>query len=169
MPKTILYLPYNIISTMIQRIQSIYLFLAGLAILALYLFPLAHNVYVDGIPTTIKVTGTYIDINGVQVIKEHFVALSVVTAVVGIIPFIIIFLYKNRKQQITLCISTILVVIGYSFWMAQTAKSFIGDGIGTSNFGIGLFLSSVSILFLVLAMKAIQRDEKLIKSADRLR
>jgi len=157
-------------SIMIQRIQSIYLFLAGLAILALYLFPLAHNVYVDGVPTTIKVTGTYIDINGVQVIKDHFVALSAVTAVVGIIPFIIIFLYKNRKQQVTLCISTILVVIGYSFWMAQTAKGIIGDNsIGTSNFGIGLFLSSVSILFLVLAMKAIQRDEKLIKSADRLR
>jgi hypothetical protein len=44
---------------MIQRIQSIYLLLAGILIFALYLFPLAHNVDLNGILTTIKVTGLY--------------------------------------------------------------------------------------------------------------
>ena len=38
-----------------------------------------------------------------------------------------------------------------------------------SNYGIGIILLSVSILFVVLAQKAIQRDDKLVKSADRLR
>ena len=155
---------------MLQRIQSIYLFLAVLAILALYLFPLAHNVYVDNVPMAIKVTGTYIDINGVQVIKDHFVALSAVTAVVGVLPFVLIFLFKNRKRQIALSYSTILVIIGYSFWIAQTAKG-VTDGatLEVSNFGIGLFLCPVAILLLILAIKNIQKDEKLIKSADRLR
>lgn len=155
---------------MLQRIQSIYLFLAGLAILALYLFPLAHNVYVDNKPISISVTGTYVDANGQQVAQDHFVALSAVTAVVGILPFILIFLYKNRKQQIALCYSTILVIIGYSFWIAQQAKSVTGGvTLSTSNFGIGLFLCPVAILLLIMAVKGIQRDEKLIKSADRLR
>lgn len=155
---------------MLQRIQSIYLFLAGLVILALFIFPLAHNVYVDSKPISIAVTGTYIDVNGQQTVKDHFVALSAVTAVVGIIPFIIIFLFKNRKQQITLCYSAILVIIGYSFWIAQTAKSVTGGvTLEASNFGIGLFLCPVAIVLLILAVKAIQRDEKLIKSADRLR
>jgi len=155
---------------MLQRIQSIYLFLAGLAILALYLFPLAHNVYVDAKPISISVTGTYVDANGQQAVQDHFVALSAVTAVVGIIPFILIFLYKNRKQQIALCYSAILVIIGYSFWIAQEAKSVTGGvTLSLSNFGIGLFLCPVAILLMVMAVKAIQRDEKLIKSADRLR
>jgi hypothetical protein len=155
---------------MLQRIQTIYLFLAGLAILALYLFPLAHNVYVDNAPIGISVTGTYVDANGAQTVKEHFVALSAVTGVVGIIPFIIVFLFKNRKQQMALCYSAILVIIGYSFWIAQAAKTVTGGvTLELSNFGIGMFLCPVAIVCMILAIKNIQKDEKLIKSADRLR
>jgi hypothetical protein len=155
---------------MLQRIQSIYLFLAGLAILALFLFPLAHNVYVNNTPINIAATGTYQDVNGQQVLTNHFVALTAVTAIIGLIPLIIIFLYKNRKQQITFCYSAILVIIGYSFWLAQAAKAVTGGvTLAPANFGIGLFLCPLSILLLILAIKGIQRDEKLIKSADRLR
>jgi hypothetical protein len=155
---------------MLQRIQSIYLLLAGLAILALFLFPLAHNVYVDSKPINIMVTGVYQDMNGQSTQTQFFLALSVVTGIIGLIPLIIIFMYKNRKKQITFCYSCILVIIGYSFWMAQTAKTVTGGvTLDTKNFGIGLFLCPVSILLLVMAVKAIQRDEKLIKSADRLR
>jgi len=155
---------------MLQRIQSVYLLLASLAIFALFLFPLAHNVYVNGVPINITVMGSYIDAGGQQVLKDHFAALTAVTAIVGIIPLIVIFLYKNRKQQITLCYSTILVIIGYSFWLAQSAKTVTGGvTLAPANFGIGLFLCPFSILLLILAIKGIQRDEKLIKSADRLR
>lgn len=155
---------------MIQRIQSIYLFLASVLIFALYLFPLAHNVELNGILTTIKVTGLYQMVNGQETHTEVFVALTAVTAIIGLIPLIIIFLYKNRKKQITFCYSAILVIIGYSFWMAQTVKGITGSiTIGTNNMGIGLFLSSLSIVMLIFAAKAIQRDEKLVRSADRLR
>ena len=41
--------------------------------------------------------------------------------------------------------------------------------INTHNWGIGLLLSSFSIVFILLAISAIKRDEKLVKSADRLR
>ncbi len=155
---------------MIQRIQSIYLLLAGILIFALYLFPLAHNVELNGILTTIKVTGLYQVVNGQETHTEVFVALTAVTAIIGLIPLIVIFLYKNRKKQITFCYSAILVIIGYSFWMAQTVKGVTGGiTIGTNNMGIGLFLSSLSIVMLIFAAKAIQRDEKLVRSADRLR
>lgn len=155
---------------MIQRIQSIYLLLAGLVIFALFLFPLAHNVYINSIPSTIKITGIYQDVNGQQAHVQTFVALIAGTAIVGVLSFILIFLYKNRKQQIMLCWVYILLIIGYSFWMVQTIKSVVGDfTMTTNNFGIGALLSSISILLVILAIKAIQRDEKLIKSADRLR
>jgi hypothetical protein len=155
---------------MLQRIQSIYLFLASLAIFALFLFPLVHNVYVDNKPTTIMVTGTYQDVNGQQAHIDHFVALTAVTGIVGIIPLIVLFLYKNRKQQMALCYSAMLLIIGYSFWIAQASKAVVGEiTLQFNNFGIGMFLCPVAILLLLFAVKGIQRDEKLIKSADRLR
>jgi len=165
-----LYLCYKLFSNMLQRIQSIYLLLAGLALFALFLFPLVHNVYIDGKPLTIMVTGVYQDANGQYTHTQFFVALTAATAIIGLVPLVIIFLYKKRKQQIALCYSAMLVIIGYSFWMAQMAKQIMGSiQIDTHNWGIGLFLSTISMLFILFAVRAIQRDEKLVKSADRLR
>ncbi len=156
---------------MIQRVQSIYFLLAALALYALFLFPLVHNVYTaDGKPVTISVTGVFQDNGGQMAHTQFFVGLTIATAVVGIIPLIIIFLYKNRKQQIALSYSAIFVIIGLTAWMEHSVETVVDHAtIQISNFGIGVLLSCVSILFLVMAIKAIQRDEKLIKSADRLR
>ena len=155
---------------MLQRIQSVYLFLAGLVIFALFLFPLAHDVYINGVESTISITGVFQDANGQHAHVQTFTALIAGTAVAGILPFILIFLYKNRKQQIMLCYVYILVLFGYVYWQVQTVKS-VADvsSFKTGNFGIGVLLSSVSIVLVLVAAKAIQRDEKLVKSADRLR
>jgi FtsH-binding integral membrane protein len=156
---------------MLQRIQSIYLLFASLVLFSLYFFPLAHNVYVNDVPVTIMVTGIFQDLSGVHKNIETFTALTAVTAIVALIPLVIIFLFKNRKQQIALCYSAMLVLFGYSFWMAQTVKHAVGEGVqlGTKTMGIGLFLTSISIVMLLLAIKSIKSDEKLVKSADRLR
>ncbi len=156
---------------MLQRIQSIYLFAASLVLFALYFFPLAHNVYINNVSVTIMVTGIFQNVNGTLLHTETFTALTAITAVVALIPLVIIFLFKNRKQQLTLCYSAILVLFGYSFWMAQTVKKAVGDGVqlDSHTMGIGLFLTSISIVMLLLATKGIKNDEKLVKSADRLR
>lgn len=155
---------------MLQRIQSIYLLFAALVILALFLFPVAHGIYLNNVPSTIKVTGIYQDVNGAQTLTTPFTMLSIVTVIVGLVPLVIIFLYKNRKQQINLCYGAILIIIGYSFWLSQAVKTATGGfEMKPSNFGIGIFLSSLSIVLMILAVKSIQKDEKLVKSADRLR
>jgi FtsH-binding integral membrane protein len=156
---------------MLQRIQSIYLLAASVVLFALYFFPLAHNVYVNDVPVNIMVTGIFQDINGVQKHIDTFTALTAVTGIMALIPLVIIFLFKNRKQQIAISYGAILTLFGYSFWMAQTVKKAVGEGVelGSKTMGIGLFLTSISIVFLLLAVKSIKNDEKLIKSADRLR
>ena len=155
---------------MIQRIQSIYLFFAALMIFGLYFFPLAHDVFISGMPTTIKVTGLFQHVNGQIVHTQVFTALTAVTGIVALVPLVVIFLYKNRKQQINFCYVAILFIIAYSFWMSQTVKAAAEDLIlGTNNFGVGLFLTSISLFLMIMAIKAIQRDDKLVKSADRLR
>lgn len=164
------YLCNSIYDTMIQRLQSVWLLLASLAIFALFIFPIAHNVYVGATPKTIFIQGVYQDLGGQLARTTSFLALTIVTVVMGILPLIILLLYKNRKQQIALSYSFILVIIGYSFWMSQTVQS-VTDGfiLHANNYGYGMILTSVSIVFMLLAIKGIKNDEKLVKSADRLR
>ena len=155
---------------MIQRVQSVYLLLASLALFALFLFPLAHNVYVNGKPLTIMVTGIYQDVNAQNTRTEFFLGITVATVILALIPIALIFLYRNCRQQIALGYVTLILIVGYSFWLSQMAKGIMGRvQIDTHNWGIGLFLSSISMLLMLLAIRAIKSDEKLVKSADRLR
>ena len=153
---------------MIQRVQSVYLLLSSLAIYALFIFPFVNTL--DGINSRIiKVTGVYEQVNNQTVQTEPFLLLTIATAILGILPIILIFQYKNRKRQATLIYSLVVILIAYSFWISQTVKSFANTTLEISNYNIGAGLSSVAVLFLILAGKGVMRDEKLVKSVDRLR
>jgi len=155
---------------MIQRIQSIYLFLATVAILALFVFPLAHNLYIGNTLTTFKIDGEYA-VNGATITRvTSFLMMTIVCVIMAIIPLFILMRYKERKQQIALSYGFILALIGFSLWMTNTIKGFT-DGVTfrTDNYGIGALLPSVAIIFMLLAIRSIKNDEKLVKSADRLR
>ena len=155
---------------MLQRIQSVWLFFSTATLFALFLFPYVQVLDFGGTGRSIKVTGVYENINGQVVQTEPFLTLTIATVILALLPFIIIFLYRNRKLQKTLCYVTILLIIGFSFWTAQVAKAEVGNiSLGLGNYGLGVALMPISILFLVLALKGIRRDEKLIRSADRLR
>jgi len=155
---------------MIQRIQSIYFLLAGLTLLALFAFPLVHGVNVGGILQNIKIDGVYEIVNGQAVRTVSFLMLTIATILLVLVPIIAIFMFKNRKLQLALGYGAILAIIGLSFWMSQMVQQYInGATLRTDNYGIGMLLSSISIIFLLLAVKGVKKDEKLIKSADRLR
>lgn len=69
-----------------------------------------------------------------------------------------------------LCYLAIVGVLGFSFWLVQTAKEVLGNiTLQTENYGLGVILPSLSVLFIILALRGIRNDEKMIKSADRLR
>ncbi|MFD0750428.1 DUF4293 domain-containing protein [Mucilaginibacter calamicampi] len=155
---------------MLQRIQSIYLLFAALVIAALFVFPLVHDVYVDGQSVTIKVTGIYNSVNGQSTQLQAFTPLTIATVVVALIPIAIIFMYGDRKRQIMLCYGAMGVILAYSYWVSTTVKNAIGGAnLEMSNYGIGIILLSLAIFLIVFAQKAIQKDEKLVRSADRLR
>lgn len=155
---------------MLQRIQSVWLFLATCCIFALLLFPYVHLLDPDGTTRAVKVTGVYENLNGQVIQTEPFLALTIATVILALLPFVIIFFYKNRKRQITLCYVTILLIIGLSFWTAQVAKAQAGNSaLGLENYGLGVALPPIAILFVILALRGIRNDEKLIRSADRLR
>ncbi len=154
---------------MIQRIQTIWFFFATLTFFALFLFAYVHFTE-NGTPKALKVTGVYENRNDEVVSTQDFLALTIATSLIGAIPFIAIFLFRNRKQQITLAYLAIIAVLGHFFWLYNTTKQVIGDfKLQPENYGIGIILPSLTILFLIFAIKGIRKDERLVRSTDRLR
>lgn len=155
---------------MLQRVQTVWLFFATASLFCLFLFPFIQFVDAANIATAVKATGVYQNLNGQVVQTEPFIGLSIATVIVGLVPFVIIFFYRNRKKQIAISYVTILLILAYSFWLAQTAKQEAGTvNLALQNYGIGVILPSLAILFIILALRGIRKDEKLVRSADRLR
>lgn len=155
---------------MIQRIQSVWLFFATACIFSLFLFPYLQVLNTDGSASLIKVTGVYQSIAGQQVQTEAFLTLTIATVMLALIPFAIIFIFRDRKKQITLSYIAIALIIGFSFWLIQTAKGVLGPvELQAENYGVGSLIPSISIIFLILAIRGMKKDDRLIKSADRLR
>lgn len=137
---------------MIQRIQTVYLFLAFLAMGVMpFLFPLETD------PSGNK-----------QVFFTEFVTDMVLFLGSAALSLVTIFLYHNRKLQFVLCRLNIilnLILLGLFVYHSLT----VSGEVATSEKGIGMFMPIFSIVFLVLANRAIKKDEDLVKSADRLR
>ena len=76
--------------------------------------------------------------------------------------------FKNRKLQFVLGRLNIIlnfILLGlFVYWSLR-----VPGEMNISEKGIGMLLPIISIVFLVLANKAIMRDENLVKSVDRLR
>lgn len=155
---------------MLQRIQTLWLFLSTTMILALFLFPYLQVFNAMGTPKVIKVTGIYENVGGQIVKTEDFTLITIVTVLLALIPLVIVFMYKERKRQIMMGYVTILLILAYSFWLATTAKTSLGDvQLQFQNYGLGIIFLPLSILFIILAIRGIRGDMKLLKSADRLR
>ncbi len=156
---------------MIQRIQSFWLFLATTIIFSLLLFPYLQLLNTDGTATAIKVTGVYQNINGQGVKTQEFLALTIITVLMGMLPFLVIFQYKNRRRQLFAIYIIIALIVGYALWMYKTAMDVIGDSVELTyrNYGIGVLLPVLAIVFLLLAVRGIRHDDKLIRSSERLR
>lgn len=155
---------------MLQRIQSVWLFIATACIFSLFLFPYLQVLNVDGSAMILKVTGVYQSIAGQTVQTQAFLTLTIATVVLALLPFTIIFLFRDRKKQIMYSFVVIALIIAYSFWLFQSAKGVLSNvTLQPGNYGIGSILPSVAILFMILAIRGMRKDDKLIKSADRLR
>ena len=132
---------------MLQRIQSLYLLIAGLASIIL------SNIFTTGF----DIIGTF----DLPIIYEALLFS-------GLFSFIIIFVFKNRQLQFVLGRLNILlnvILLGvFVYWSLNLP----GED-AFSKKGIGRLIPIISIVFLVLANKAIKKDEQLVKSVDRLR
>jgi ABC-type Fe3+-siderophore transport system permease subunit len=136
---------------MLQRIQTIYLLLAAIisGVLCMYL-PYG------------------IDANGVVLYAKGELFLLGIFLGSAILSLISIFLFKNRKLQFVLGRINILlnfILLGVFVYWSLT----VSGETQVSEKGIGMIIPVISIVLLVMANKAIKKDENLVKSVDRLR
>ncbi len=136
---------------MIQRIQSIWLLFAGLTILLLLVLPIV---------TQLSDTP--------EAPKPAVNLLLYGTIVVGLLSFINIFNFKNRNLQKKLIMLTIVLILGLCGWIFFTIQALPG-GLTNVRPSIGAFMPLLSIIFSALAYRGIRNDERLLRSADRLR
>jgi drug/metabolite transporter (DMT)-like permease len=140
----------NFQAIMIQRIQTIWLLLAAAASLATLKFSFYSGV---------KDNNLYSELNG----TANF-ALLLISVAVALAAAAAIFLYKNRKLQLQICLLGILLQIAaIVIYFIQVKKYTNG------NFTITSVLTFLIPVLFILALLGIRKDEKLIKSMDRLR
>ena len=141
---------------MIQRIQSIWLLIVALAAFATYTLTL----YIGNLPD--GGTRPY-------ALAESLLLVLIIIAL-GMLAIICIFLYKNRKLQFRLSIWGIIFSVAFLFLEYLKVEEFKKDNnILTGSYQIGALLPVVMITFFVLAARGIYKDDKLVKSVDRLR
>ena len=135
---------------MLQRIQSVYLFIC---ILISGVLPFFIKLW------TVKTLDFFATNN------KLYIGLFLISAVLAAIS---IFSYQNRQNQFVINrLNMILnfIIIGLLVYHSLN----LPGGTQVSENGIGMFLPIFSIIFLALANKAIKKDEDLVKSVDRIR
>ena len=145
---------------MIQRIQSLWLFLAGLLSACLFVTWLykAHQL-TNGMDTEQLIR-----------VNDHYPSL-LLAVVMTLLPLVSIFMFKNRKRQRSLTVISILSVIGFLALTLMRVSDFNNNNpdAGSGTYGLGAILPVAALIFLILAVRGINKDEKLVKSLDRLR
>ncbi|TRO64018.1 DUF4293 domain-containing protein [Christiangramia sabulilitoris] len=136
---------------MLQRIQTIYLLLAAITSAGLiFVFDLWKNSAGEEVYA-----------------QDQLIAFGMFLASAAI-SLVSIFMFKNRKLQFVLGRLNIILnlfLLGVFVYWSLT----LPGEMDISEKGIGMFLPIISIVFIVLANKAIKKDEDLVKSVDRLR
>ena len=107
-----------------------------------------------------------LDLLNVEAIELKLVPIMFMLS--ALLVLIAIFMFKNRKLQFVLNRLNILVNLFLLGLLLYYLLNLPGE-VAISKKGIGVFLPVVNVLLLVLANKAIQKDENLVKSVDRLR
>lgn len=138
---------------MIQRQQSLWLLLACVASIFTFQFPFYTGNRIEGTMSTYSVVDA----------GSHFLLL-ILTGISVLLSGITIFLFKDRKAQFKLTLGGVgLAVILLVIYFTQVSKFEKG------NFALTAVLTFAILAGYIMAARGIWKDEKLVKSLDKLR
>jgi hypothetical protein len=155
---------------MIQRIQSLFLLLTSLLSLLFLNGSFLKFFNNSGSEIFINIRGIWQSGGEEAVLRiGNQIPLLVIIILIAGISFAAIFFYRKRKLQLKMVIAIIflaVVLIGlivfYVFLITSKHDAILVPG-------IRMFLPPVLLVLSILAYRGIKRDEKLIRSAERIR
>lgn len=154
---------------MIQRIQTIYLLLASVLTMLMFFLPVAELISTDGQLYTLNYRSISLtQANPPQQVLYTY-PMAILFTLIMLLSITAVFLFKNRKLQMRITMLAILLALGATGLMAFYIFGAMDVEIETIHYGLTTIIPLVDIVFLFLAYKGIQKDEKLIKSMDRIR
>jgi Na+/melibiose symporter-like transporter len=141
---------------MIQRKQTIWLLLASFSAFLSIKFPFYSGNVVDANTSTKSLM--YLTA------QQPSLLILIITIAIALSSIALIFLYKSRPKQLLYCIGLIIIsLINLVLFLLET-KKFV-DG----TYSLTAILTGIIPVLICLAAFGIYKDEKLVKSADRLR
>ena len=155
---------------MIQRIQSLYLFV--LAVISGLLLTGSVLNFIDKTGSVIKVTyNEIIKSTGGQGIEliEKLLPLTILIIFIPVFSLMTIFLYKNRKVQLRLALVLIILTATQLIAFVHVSLSVISKFEAHLVPGIKMIIPVLMLILSVLTYRGIRKDERLVKSYDRLR
>lgn len=157
---------------MIQRIQTLFLAIVSVSMVVLISMPIWHKNAAD---SSQSITMSATQIAHQQGITSYITPLWYVALLAGLVAIVAayaIFQFRNRTLQAGLCalnsiLMTVLMALVMYFIFGKSKDLFEPQSIG--EFGFGFYGLVVALLSNSLANRFIRRDEKFVRSQDRMR
>jgi hypothetical protein len=155
---------------MIQRIQSVYLFLATLVLFSMFFHPLVEIVDTGKTFYQFDLTGIYEGMGNTAKKIESVLPLRFLVIVTTALSLITIFFYKRRILQLRICIFNLLLLIGfYGLFLFYFFHMKNQLDVSVTDLKITIVFPMIAFILVFLATRGIRKDELLVRSYNRIR
>ncbi|EKB47386.1 DUF4293 domain-containing protein [Cecembia lonarensis] len=159
---------------MIQRIQSVFLFLVAVAMVLVLIFPVWHQVNPD--QTQIMTLDAWSlvtkDVASEQIIdSENKMFIGLLAIIAAGLAIFSLLQFKNRPKQMMINMINSLVmltIVGLMVWVTHTANEVFNPNVNGA-FVLGFWAVFAGLVSNILANRFIRKDEMLVRSVDRIR
>lgn len=154
---------------MLQRIQSLYLLAATSLLMVLFQHPVSRITISDELILEMNALRIQV-IPGTLAERISVWPFTALLSAIILISIISIFSFKNRTRQMRFCMFNMFLMLGLVGLIWFYTKYTLNDLSGRQTFYLWpIVIPFISAIFTYLALKAIQKDDALIKSYERLR
>jgi hypothetical protein len=163
---------------MIQRIQSVLLFLVGCLMVACLFLNGWQKISLDlnekATLTSTELTHSLRASDGTPMdtlYQQSTWYIAALFGIAGLVAFLSIFQFKNRLLQMKIgSLNTVFIAGGIAAIIitSKTGENLFNPTL-TGNFGPAFYLAILAMILNIIANRFILRDEKLVRSVDRIR
>lgn len=154
-----------------QRIQTLFLAIAAIFNVSIFFLKLSTFSF-ESVSYQFDMYG--LTEEGTAVIGEPVYWLAVLATLSILLSLAVIINFKKRQLQIKLAQANLLVqlgfIVGIFFALENAIETMASQGLNSiPEYSLGAYIAILPLIFIFLAIRAIKKDEALVRAADRIR